>query len=255
MKSCIYEGRVKHSRRRPAQHSFGYDLFLMYLDLDELDTVFEGRWLWSNKRRAVARFRREHHLGAHDQPLSESVRDLVLKQTGKRPNGPIRLLTNLSYFGYCFNPVSFYFCFDERGEGIETIVAEVNNTPWGEQDTYVLPASENLAAGHSFRFQPKKKMHVSPFMEMDESYDWCFTMPRDRLTVFMANSSNGKRTFHASLALQRTEISGSALARVLTVFPLMTLKVVAAIYFEALRLWIKGCPFYPHPNKKKQVTA
>ena len=255
MESCIYEGRVKHTRTRPVLHKFSYRLFLMYLDLDELDTLFEKRWFWSIRRPALARFRRKDHLGPADRPLADCVRNLVEAETGARPQGPIRLLTHLSYFGYCFNPVSFYYCFREDGETIDAIVAEVNNTPWGERDTYVLPATANLAKGHSFRFQPVKKMHVSPFMEMHNEYDWCFTEPRDRLTVFMANAREGERFFDASMSLSRTDISTRSLARVLALFPLMTAKVVAAIYWQALRLWVKRVPFIPHPGKKNPALV
>ena len=255
MESCIYEGRVRHTRTRPVLHRFSYRLFLMYLDLDELDTVFERRWFWSVRRPAFARFRRQDHLGPPERPLGECVRDLVENETGTRPAGPVRLLTHLSYFGYCFNPVSFYYCFREDGKTIEAIVAEVNNTPWGERDTYVLPADANLANGHSFRFQPVKKMHVSPFMEMQNEYDWCFTKPRDRLTVFMANAIDGERFFDASMSLSRKEISTGSLARVLLIFPLMTAKVLAAIYWQALRLWLKRIPFVSHPGKKNPAMV
>jgi DUF1365 family protein len=217
-------------------------MFMMYLDLDELPELFRKRWLWSVTRPALARFRRQDHLGAPEGPLSDSIRDLVERDTGTRPEGPIRLLTNLSYFGYCFNPVSFYYCFDTNGETLRTIVAEVNNTPWGEQDTYVLPDSMDIGQRGVKRFRPKKKMHVSPFMPMDVEYDWCFTAPADRLSVYMANSSGGKRMFDASINLTRTEITSGALAGVLTRFPFMTVKIMAGIYWQALRLWIKRCP-------------
>ena len=255
MESCIYEGRVKHSRTEPVLHRFGYRMFMMYLDLDELPELFGKRWLWSVSRPALARFRRSDHLGARDEPLSESIRNLVEKETGSRPRGPVRLLTNLSYFGYCFNPVSFYYCFDEDGETLKTIVAEVNNTPWGERDTYVLPESMDVGRRGVKRFQPKKKMHVSPFMPMEVEYDWCFTEPAERVTVYMANSRGGRRMFDASISLKRTEISGPALASVLARFPFMTAKVVSAIYWQALRLWIKRCPLYAHPDKRQKIAA
>jgi DUF1365 family protein len=228
---------------------------MMYLDLDELDTVFKGRWFWSTTRAAIARFKRENHTGPADQPLAESVRDLVETETGRRPTGPIRLLTNLSYYGYCFNPVSFYYCFDEAGENVETTVCEVTNTPWGERDLYVLPASQGRSRGRAQQFTDQKKLHVSPFMPMDMRYDWSFTEPRARLTVHMVNSREGERVFDASLLLDRAEISGWSLARVLTVFPFMTVKVMAAIHWEALKLWLKRCPVYVHPNKERKVTA
>ena len=255
MDSCIYEGRVRHTRSKPATHQFNYRLFMMYLDLDELPAIFENRWFWSASRPALARFRRSDHLGPSDRPLVDVIRDLVERQTGNRPRGPIRLLTNLSYFGYCFNPVSFYYCFANDGETLEYIVAEVNNTPWGERDTYVLNCQHNGLTESSWRFDPAKKMHVSPFMPMDIEYDWMMTSPADRLSVYMANSENGVRVFDAALILNRKNISSWSLAGVLLRFPLMTAKIIFAIHWEALRLWLKRCPVYTHPAKEKGSFA
>jgi len=249
MVSCIYEGRVRHTRSRPVIHQFNYRWFMMYLDLDELPTLFEKHWFWSVSRPALARFRRGDHLGPGNQPLAESVRDLVEKQLGKRPDGPIRLLTNLSYFGYCFNPVSFYYCFSADGETIEYIVSEVNNTPWGERDTYVMKCKDADATESFWRFRPAKKMHVSPFMPMDVEYDWILARPGDRLSVYMANSLDGARIFSAAMNLKRKPISSLSLAAVLLRFPLQSFKVILAIYWEALRLWVKRCPLYMHPGK------
>ena len=255
MESCIYEGQVSHTRSKPARHQFSYRLFLMYLDLDELETLFEKRWFWSASRPALARFRRKHHLGPENQPLAEAVRDLVQDETGIRPRGPIRLLTNMSYFGYCFNPVSFYYCFSADGETLEHIVSEVNNTPWGERDTYVMCCNATTAFKSSWRFCPKKKMHVSPFMPMEIEYDWVLSAPADQLSVFMANSEDGTRMFTAAMSLNRRRISGWSLASVLLRFPFQTFKIILAIYWEALRLWIKRCPVYMHPGKEKGSFA
>ena len=255
MESCIYEGQVRHTRTNPVLHRFKYRVFMMYLDLDELPGLFEKRWLWSTKGPAIARFRRSDHMGPDHEPLSDSVRDRVARETGTRPAGPVRVLTNLRYFGHGFNPVSFYYCFSEDGETLEAIVAEVNNTPWGEQDTYVLPAAENTGTGRAWRFRPAKKMHVSPFMPMDVQYDWCFNLPSERMNVYMANSRGGKRFFDAAIKMQRAEINGAQLARVLVTFPLMTVKVIVAIYWQALRLWLKRCPLYVHPDKKKTMVV
>jgi len=248
MESCIYEGQVRHSRRTPALHQFNYRLFMMYLDLDEIPEFFDKRWFWSASKPALARFSRSDHLGPSDEPLAESVRKLVEAETATRPEGPIRLLTNLSYFGYCFNPVSFYYCFAAGGQTLEYIVAEVNNTPWGERDTYVMSCTGNNGGNSSWRFRPSKKMHVSPFMPMEVEYDWVLSMPADSLFVHMANSKNGERFFNAAMVMKRREIDGTSLAGVLLRFPLMTSKIIVAIYWEALRLWLKRCPVYEHPN-------
>lgn len=227
---------------------------MMYLDLEELPQLFSKRWLWSTRRFAIARFRRENHLGAADRPLADAVRDLVATETGQRPDGPIRLLTNLSYFGYCFNPVSFYYCFASDGTTVEYIVAEVNNTPWGERDCYVLNCTENATA-RSWHFKPGKKMHVSPFMPMDIEYDWVMARPEQQLNVYMANSRDGKRFFDASMAMKRTEISASSLASVLVRFPFQTAKVIFAIHWQAIRLWFKRCPVYMHPKKNRELPV
>ena len=255
MDSCIYEGRVRHTRKKPVTHKFNYRLFMMYLDLDELPTLFSRRWFWSASRPALARFRRDDHLGPIDKPLADVIRDLVERSTGKRPEGPVRLLTNLSYFGYCFNPVSFYYCFAADGETVEFIVPEVNNTPWGERDTYVLDCQHGGAKALSWRFSPEKKMHVSPFMPMDVEYDWVLPKPTDRLSVYMANAENGTRIFDAAMHLNRKAITGWSLARVLLRFPLMTTKIIFAIHWEALRLWVKRCPLYIHPGKAKEAVS
>ena len=187
--------------------------------------------------------------------MKESLLDLVETETGSRPQGPVRLLTNLSFYGYCFNPVSFYYCYDKNDEKVEAIVAEVNNTPWGERSTYVLPASQSIGGEKALRFQPDKHMHVSPFMQMDVDYDWSFTQPAGRTTVYMATSRDGERIFDAAMTMKRTEITGRSLARVLVVFPFMTLKVVTAIYWQALKLWLKRAPFYPHPDQTMRVQT
>lgn len=255
MQSCIYEGQVRHTRTTPVVHRFRYRLFLMYIDLDELPGLFDGRWFWSSRRPAPARFRRENYLGPADRCLDDAVRDVVERDTGHRPCGPVRMLTNLSYFGYCFNPVTYYYCFDQAGDEIEAIVAEVTNTPWNERTTYVLPAGKAERRGATRRFSDRKSMHVSPFMPMDIEYDWCFTNPEQRLTIYMANQHKGKRLFDASLVLERKEITPRSLARILVMHPFMTAKVMVAIHWQAFRLWLKGCPVYEHPDKRRKIAV
>lgn len=251
MKSCIYRGFVRHRRFQPVEHAFRYRVFMMYLDLAELPRLFERRWLWSADRPSLAWFRRQDHLGPAKIPLDQAVRDLVEERSGSRPTGPIRLLTHLRYFGYGFNPVSFYYCFDAEDERVETIVAEVNNTPWGETHPYVLTESMNIGESRRKRYEFEKQFHVSPFMDMDVHYDWLFVAPDSQLHVHMKNFAQGRVFFDATLGLVRQEITGQALAQVLLWYPLLTWKVIAAIYWQALRLWWKKCPAFPHPAKRK----
>jgi DUF1365 family protein len=255
MKSCIYEGRVNHARLTPVAHHFSYRLFMMYLDLDELPALFKKRWLWSTSSRALARFRRSDHLGPAERPLDECVREVIEKETGELHRGPIRLLTNLSYFGYCFNPVSFYYCFSAENEVLEYIVVEVNNTPWGERETYVMRCNDEVDKATALRANPTKKMHVSPFMPMDIEYNWVLTKPLGDLAVHMGSKKNGEKIFSASMMLSRAPITARSLASVLIRFPFMTLKVILAIHWQALRLWLKRVPVHMHPAKRKEAKA
>jgi DUF1365 family protein len=247
MQSALFEGVVRHRRFSPQEHFFEYTLFLVYLDLAEIGSVFKGRWLWSASRPALARFRREDHFGDPKLTLDECVRQLVENKTGRRPSGPIRLLTHLSYFGWCFNPVSFYYCFDSTGDRLEAIVAEVSNTPWLERHCYVLSAAKEMSPQEVLQFKTKKEFHVSPFMGMDQSYDWVMRGPSDRVSIHMTNIEAGQPLFDATLTLKRREISGGTLASALARWPFMTLKVVGAIHWQALKLWAKDVPVYTHP--------
>ena len=246
MNSKIYFGRVRHRRFTPREHEFSYRMFMMYVDLDELDHLFDSHWLWSSRNFNIAWFRRSDHLGSADGPLVDAVLDVVEDRTGRRPSGRIMLLTHLRYFGYLMNPVCFYFCYGEDEQSLEAIVAEVNNTPWGEQHLYVLDVKAEPQTSRNLRFSSRKQFHVSPFMPMDIEYDWLFTPPSKRLNVHMENRRDGEKLFDATLTLSRQPITSASLARILFLYPAITLKVVLAIYFEAIRLWLKKTPFYSH---------
>jgi DUF1365 family protein len=248
--SAIYEGIVRHRRFAVRSHEFRQRLALAYIDLDELPGLLEGRLLARGPK--LIRFRRSDYLGEAHMPLADAVRDTAEAQTGMRPRGPVRLLANLSAFGHCFNPVSFYYCMDQAGRHMEAVVAEVTNTPWGERHTYVLgkdpdidgqvpevrsPAHSPVLAGDFV-----KALHVSPFMGMDHCYEWRMTVPAQRLSVHIASRREGRVAFDATLSLRRRELTPASLAKLSAT----TLRTLASIYTQAVLLKFKGVPVHAH---------
>lgn len=253
MNSCIYQGQAIHARYHPVANGFNFKLFMMYLDLEELDEVFQGRWFWSTKHFNLAYLRRKDHFGDPTISLDQSVRNLVAKETGSPCQGPIRMLTHLRYLGYCFNPATLYYCYDQGGKELEAIVVEIHNTPWGEVFCYVLDQKMEEREGTTRIYSFDKDFHVSPFMDMNISYTWKFGEPGKELQVLMMDFHDEEKLFEAKLILNRRDLNPKNLAAVLTCHPLMTFKVTAGIYWQALRLWQKGCPFYTHPTKREQT--
>lgn len=243
--SALYEGSVRHRRHLPVEHAFSYRHAMVLLDLDELPDVLDRHPLYSARRPALARFRREDHLGDPGRPLSECVRELVEERTGRRPDGPIRLLTTLRTMGHNFNPVSFFYCYRHDGR-VQWVVAQVTNTPWGESHAYVLARGGTAV----MRDTMEKVFHVSPFIGMDNRYDWRVTDPDERLLVHIDETdADGRRLFDATLSLERHELSRARMTRMLARFPATSLRVVFLIYWNALRLKLKGAPYHPHPDR------
>lgn len=246
--SAVYEGVVRHRRRESCAHSFGYRMAQLLLDLDEVETVFAGHPLWSVGSRNLAEFRRSDYLGPPHLPLSEVVRACVARVTNTAPQGPIRLLTHLRYGGYVFNPVSFYYCYAADGVTLHSVVAEITNTPWKERQAYVLPVETADIRARRIVWSFDKTFHVSPFLPMDRRYVWMFNLPGDSLYVHMDVLRGERREFEATLVMKRLPLNSGSLRRVLWRYPLMTGQVIAGIYWQALRLRLKGCPVYTHPG-------
>lgn len=255
MHSAIYTGTVSHQRNAPVDHGFRYRIFMPYLDLDELDEVFSGSSLFSTRRFAPARFLRSDYYGDHEVPLKAAIHERVREDLGPLDLGPVRLLTGLRYWGWCFNPVSFYYVFSADGATLTAIVAEITNTPWNERHAYVLRVpADRRSDTHDFHFD--KEFHVSPFMAMTDHYDWRFTDPGERLGVVMRNSDGtAAEHFRATMTLDRRPATPGMLARALLRFPWMTATVFAAIYWNALRLRWKGAVYHQHPMHVGAGTA
>jgi uncharacterized protein len=228
--SCIYEGTIRHRRARPARE-FQHSLALFYLDLDELPALLGGRLV--ARRPGLLRFRRRDYL----EPTTVPLRDAVEAHTGRAAPGPVRLLTQLRSLGHCFNPVSFYYCLDAAGERVETVVAEVTNTPWRERHAYVLPGG---------KAELDKALHVSPFMGMDHRYSIRAGTPGEQLGVHIASRRDGELTFDATLSLRRRDLTRASAAR----YPVANSRVLGLIYAHALGLKLAGVPIHRHPSAR-----
>jgi DUF1365 family protein len=248
--SAVYEGFVSHRRHTPVDHGFRYDHAMLLLDLDELPGLFDCHPLWSARGRAPAMFSRPDYLGDPAIGLGEAVRALVGERTGRRPDGPIRVLTTVRMLGHCFNPVSFYYCFAPGGRSLRAVVAEVTNTPWGERHAYVMDVHGDGSPGSVLGQSFDKVFHVSPFMGMDHRYDWRLTWPGEQLVAHISSHREERLVFDATLSLRRRPLDRAALTRLLVRHPAATLRVSARIYGQALRLKLKGAPYHAHPRRE-----
>lgn len=238
--SCLYEGTIRHRRRAPHKE-FTHRLALAYIDLDELGGLLGGRLVRPGP--GLLRFRRRDYLGDPGVPLADAVRDRVAELSGRRPHGPVRLLTQLRSWGLCFNPVSFYYCIGDDGRPAQ-VLAEVTNTPWGERHAYLLQAGP----GEVLRGRFAKELHVSPFMGMDHVYEARASAPADTLSVHIESRRDGQPAFDATLSLRRAELSRRSAARLTARYPLATARVLALIYGHALGLKLAGARVHPHPR-------
>ena len=249
MKNCLYQGYVQHRRFSPTPNSFRYWVSFLFVDLKDLPHLFQKRWFFSTNQWNLGSWHRKDHWGDPKNSLDKEIRQLIGQETGRLPQGPIYLMTQFRLFGYGFNPVSFYYAYDSTGTYLESIVAEVNNTPWGEQHCYVLSLKGLDPTDAPWSFKLAKEFHVSPFMAMDNQYQWKFSQPGENLMVHMENLDKGEIFFDAKMVLSQKELKPQTLNGVLLKHPLLSLKVIMAIYFQALKLWVKKCPFYSHPSK------
>ena len=246
MESSIYVGTLRHRRFTPARHEFTYPLFMVFLDIDRLPELMRvsplagyNRWNWAS-------FNQVDHFGDPHKTLRERLAEDARKKGVEMPDGKILVLTHLRYLGYNFNPVSFFYCYD-RAETLRLILAEVNNT-FGETANYWMHSEYELPAGDNRKYRFAKSFYVSPFMGLQQEYEWTFTPPGGRLIGQCVSYEDGKAIFDATLKLERREWSRAELHRTLAQYPWVTLKVVAAIHWEALKLRMKKVPVVPHPG-------
>lgn len=253
MESALYVGKLRHRRFAPRVHEFSYPVYMAFLDIDDLPELMKvsrfssyNRWNWTS-------YDERDHFGDVKKSLRKRMEEAAASERVELPKGRIFLLTHLRYLGYVFNPVSFFYCYDQDGR-LAMMLGEVNNT-FGQTHNYWLTAANERANTAAKRYQTSKEMHVSPFQGMELTYDWIFTEPGEQLVAHMNTLAEGKPNFDATLQLERRPWEAKQLVKVLSAYPLMTVRVIAAIHWQALRLWMKRVPVFTHRPKLERARA
>ncbi len=240
MHSSLYVGRISHHRRIPKDHRFSYRFFMWFLDLDKIDRLPSFGWWFSTTRRALSRFHRPDYHGSPDTSLAVAIRERMQELTGQPVEGKVFGLLNLRTAGIYFSPVNFYYGYDGQGR-CSHFLAEVSNIPWNERHQYAHYIGED-------RLRPDhpKQFHVSPFNPLNQHYHWELTVPAEQLLVKIGVDDERGRIFTAKLELARRPLELRTIRGELLRKPAMTLFIVAGIYWQALRLFLKGVPYVPY---------
>lgn len=251
MKSSLYKGHVTHARSWPKRHAFRYRVFSLLLDLDELNEInSQSRLLGINKPAVLSFYEGDHGDGAPQGLKDWALRHLAIagyETAGTR----IAVLCYPRIFGYAFNPLTVYYCYDSGGSLMATL-HEVHNT-FGEKHTYVLPARES--GDGKARQVCDKEMYVSPFTEMEGRYDFKLNTPGERLSLTINLSKGDQHILSAGFQGERRALTDRALLGTFFQYPLMTLKVIAGIHMEALKLWVKGVKLVPRAPAPVKIAV
>ena len=242
--SCIYAGTVRHRRFSPKAHAFNYPVYELYLDLDELPRIEEEVGLFRHNGPGLNALRDRDYMGPDERPIKEKLREWLAARGVELGKRRVFLLTHARVLGYAFNPVNYYYVFGADGR-LDLAVAEINNT-FGETFGYVLNRRGVERGISTPRFA--KVFHVSPFLPMRMEYEFHLSLPGASLTVHVDDLENGEKVLDATFTARREPLTTGSLARVLARNPLMPLKVIAWIHWQALRLWLREVPVFTRPE-------
>jgi DUF1365 family protein len=245
--SCLYECRVMHRRIIPKHHEFLYRIFLFYLDLDEIETLARDVPIFSAGEPNLYSLCNEDYFQFHSRGLRANLETFLETQNFSIRPAHIRLLTLPRLLGYTFNPISIFFCFDSDNRPITSVV-QVGNT-FGELKPYIVPLDES---GTDFHVRVPKNYYVSPFSPLDLSFDFCFKNPSESLQITIDTYRGKEKNLLSTLTGKRTELTTSNLTHLTLSFPLLTIKIIFLIHWEAFRLWLKGIPFYTKEEKPSE---
>ena len=246
-RSAIYAGAVMHRRLKPVHHHLHYDIAMCLFDLDELPALDRGLKLFAHNRFGLFSLRDRDYGDGSATPLKAQVARHLAAAGIDADGGRIELLTMPRLLGYAFNPLSVYFCHDRAGH-LAAILYEVHNT-FGERHSYLLPVAAGEVA--PYRQQCAKDFHVSPFMDMALTYAFRVQPPAEKLMIGIRVADGDGALLTAAFTARRKALGDAALARLFVMRPFMTVKVMAGILWEALRLWLRRVPVHTH----KPMTA
>ncbi len=237
MNSCLYECTVMHKRLRPKTHQFTYRIFLFWLDLDELAAVERSVPIFSAGTRNLYSLQAEDHFSFGAQSIRSNVISWVQSQGETREIANVRMLTLPRFLGYTFNPITIYILYNAAGDPI-TSVTEVGNT-FKELKPYLVPAE-----GEHFHSRATKHFYVSPFSDLDLAFDFKYETPSERLRVWIDDYRDEEKELISVLSGKRLPLTTANLLYCTLKYPLITLKVITLIHWEAIRLWLKKVPFH-----------
>ncbi|MFC7052799.1 DUF1365 domain-containing protein [Hansschlegelia quercus] len=244
---------VRHSRLKPKRHRFAYKVFSLLIDVDRLEEAGGLSRLFSVGRFNLTSFRESDHGPGDGSPLGAYVRTLLARESVDLAGGRVLLLCYPRILGYVFNPLSVYWCYGADGV-LKALVYEVTNT-FRERHSYVAPVLEDDRVGGSIAQQRDKLLYVSPFIAMGMRYAFRLAPPDERVRISILESDAEGPLLLASFRGDRRALTDGALLRVCGELPFMTLKVTAAIHWEALRLWLKGVRLADHPSPPADPTS